>query len=261
MPSNFHLYQALQSLGFSDKETAVYINLLELGKGTVSQIARKARVNRSTAYVILDILSNKGLVTISGKEPKQEYAVEPPKKIIALMQQRIKKDQDRLNKAQRILPELESIHNVQDRPKVKFYEGEKGLIEVYETTLSAKENIRGFGGVEDMRKTLPKYFQTYMGRRAAKNIKIRAIFADTPKARELVSADTAQKRQSALVPPDKYYSSPEFNFFDNKTVIVSYREQLGIIIESKEIAEGLKKLFDLAWTEAQRLDKLKNTIG
>ena len=40
-------------------------------------------------------------------------------------------------------------------------------------------------------------------------------------------------------------------------MIVSYREKLGIIIESKEIADGMKKMFDLAWIEAKRLDKRK----
>lgn len=253
MANIYELKEFLQKLNFSEKEAKIYLALLDLGKATASQIARRAGINRSTAYVVLDILANKGLVNILGKEPKQEYIAESPKKILENIKEQIQKDQQSLREAEKFLPELESLHNLDNRPKVKFYEGEKGLIEVYETTLTAKEDIRGFGGVEDMRKTLPQYFKTYMGRRAAKNIKIRAIFADTPKARELVEGDKAQKRDSALVPADKYYSSPEFNFFDNKVMIVSYREQLGIIIESNEIADGLKKMFDLAWAEGKRL--------
>lgn len=258
MANVFQLKEFLQSLNFSEKEARVYLALLDLGKGTASAIARRAGINRSTAYVILDLLASKGLVNILGKEPKQEYTAESPKKILENLKQQIHKDQQALQTVEKFLPELETLHNLKNRAKVKFYEGEKGLVEVYETTLTAKEDIRGFGGVEDMRKTLPKYFVTYMSRRAAKNINIKAIFADTPKARELTTADRQQKRDSALVPAEKYYSSPEFNFFDNKVMIVSYREELGIIIESREIADGLKKLFDLAWIEAKRLDKRKN---
>ena len=66
------LKMTLQSFGLGEKETTVYIALLEIGKGTVSQISRKAGINRTTGYDILSSLANKGLVTISGKEPKSE---------------------------------------------------------------------------------------------------------------------------------------------------------------------------------------------
>ena len=38
------------------------------------------------------------------------------------------------------------------------------------------------------------------------------------------------------------------------------REKLGIIIESAEIADAMKKIYELAWAEAKRLDKeIKNS--
>ena len=79
--ANEQLKLNLQSFGFSEKETIVYVALLELGKGTVRQISSKAGINRTTSYDILGSLSNKGLVSVSGKEPKSEYAVEPPEAI------------------------------------------------------------------------------------------------------------------------------------------------------------------------------------
>ena len=70
----------LKNSGFLDKETAVYLAILEMGRGTVAEISRKACINRSTGYVILDSLAGKGLVSISGKEPKQEnIPYSPPK--------------------------------------------------------------------------------------------------------------------------------------------------------------------------------------
>ena len=67
--------------------------------------------------------------------------------------------------------------------------------------------------------------------------------------------DKAEMRETALVPPDKYYFSPEINVYDNKVMIASWREKLGIIIESSEIADAMKKIYELAWAEAKRLDK------
>ncbi|MCR4311594.1 MAG: hypothetical protein NUV54_03465, partial [Candidatus Taylorbacteria bacterium] len=58
----------------------------------------------------------------------------------------------------------------------------------------------------------------------------------------------------AFVPPEKYYFSPEINIYDNKVMIASWKEKLGVIIESAEIADAMKKIYELAWTEAKRLD-------
>jgi sugar-specific transcriptional regulator TrmB len=252
---NFGLQKALLSLNFTEKEANVYLALLELGQGSVSQIARKANINRTHGYNILDMLISKGLVSISGKEPKQEYIAETPDKIKNLLQAEIKKNQEFLKQADEIIPQLKSIHNVQGRPQVRFYEGKEGLKQIYEDTLTSHETILAYASVEDTQSTLPDFFPNYYFRRADKNIHIRAIFPETKDARELVKSDKLQKRETALVPANKYSFSPEINIYDNKVMIASWREQLGIIIESDEIADAMKKVFELSWAEAKRLDK------
>ena len=67
-------------------------------------------------------------------------------------------------------------------------------------------------------------------------------------------------RETALVPQSAFHFSPEINIYDNKIMIASWREKLGIIIESHEIADAMKKIYELAWAEAKRLDReVKNS--
>jgi hypothetical protein len=106
-----------------------------------------------------------------------------------------------------------------------------------------------------MHNALPNYFPEYYKRRAGKNISIRAIVPETPTGLERKAHDVEEKREIAFVPADKYYFSPEINIYDNKIMIASWREKLGIIIESAEIADAMKKIYELAWKEAKRLDK------
>ena len=253
-PTNFELQKSLLSLNFTEKEANVYLALLELGQGSVSEIARKADINRTYGYNILSALAAKGLINISGKEPKQEYAAESPDKIRNMLNAEIGKNKEFLKQAEDIIPNLKSIHNVKGRPQVRFYEGKEGLKQIYEDTLTSHETILAYASVEDVHQTLPDYFPNYYFRRADKNIKIRAIFPDSPEAEELVKSNKIQKRETALVPPDKYSFSPEINIYDNKVMIASWREQLGITIESNEIADAMKKIFELAWAEAKRLE-------
>jgi sugar-specific transcriptional regulator TrmB len=248
------IYKGLLNLGFSQKEASVYLALLELGQRTVSPIGRLAGINRTTAYDILEGLSAKGLVSVSGKEPVQEYVAESPEKILKLLDEQLKKDQTNLQQAQNLVPQLKSMHNISDRPRVKFYEGTEGLKQVYEDTLTAKETILAYANVNEMHKALPDYFPKYYQRRTKKGIHIRAVLPSNEAGIERANQDKEEARESALVPPDKYYFSPEINIYDNKVMIASWKEKLGIIIESKEIAEAMKTIFVLAWDEAKRQD-------
>jgi len=250
----------LQSFGFSEKETDVYVALLELGKETVSKISLKAGINRTTGYDILGTLLGKKLVRVSGKEPKQEYVAESPTAIIEYLKRQISQTESFIKEAEKILPDLTLLHTIDNRPKVRFYEGTDGLEHVYEDTLTSSEPIRAYATVDDMHKALPNYFPAYYKRRAEKNILIRAIVPETPTGRERKTLDPEEKREIAFVPADKYYFSPEINIYDNKVMIASWREKLGIIIESEEIADAMKKIYELAWGKAKELNK-KNDIA
>ena len=245
----------LQSFGFSEKESDVYIALLELGKGTVSKISLNAGINRTTGYDILNSLVSKEVVSISGKEPKQEYAAESPDSITAYLKRVADQTAIHIKKSEELIPEFDLLYAKKNRPKIRFYEGTDGLKNVYEDTLTSSEEIRAYATVDDMHNTLPNYFPEYYKRRAKEDISIRAIVPETATGKERQSHDAEEKREIAFVPADKYYFSPEINIYDNKVMIASWREKLGIIIESEEIADAMKKIYELAWAEAKRLDK------
>ncbi len=59
----------LQKLGLTDKESALYIAAMELGiSSPASTIAKRAHVNRTTAYDVLETLVEKGLIITHKKK-------------------------------------------------------------------------------------------------------------------------------------------------------------------------------------------------
>lgn len=242
-------------MDFSAKEADVYLAILTLGRGTASKIAREAHILRTTVYEVLSSLFNKGLVTLSGKEPKQEYVAESPDNLKLYISGQLEKKKQELEQAESFLiPQLKSIHSVADRPKVMFYEGTEGMEKVYEDTLTSSEPIRAYASVGDMHAGLPGYFPEYYKKRAGKGISIRAIVPNTEAGIDRKKFDKDEMRETALVPQKDFTFSPEINIYDNKVMIASWKEKLGIIIESHEIADAMKKVFELAWAEAKRLD-------
>lgn len=246
----------LISFGLSKKEASVYIALLTIDRGTVAQTSRKANVNRATTYVILDSLINKGLASMSGKKPKQEYYAESPDKLATYLEKQAEESTRAAEKAKEFASELKLIQKSATRPQIKFYEGIEGLRYVFEDSLKAEsDNIIAFSSIEDQHSVIKGYFPEYYRRRAKRKLFMRAIFPQTSMGIERAKKDPEEYRESVFVPADQFGFHPAINVYDNKVMIASWREKLGIIIESAEIADAMKKIFELAWAEAKRLDK------
>ncbi len=244
----------LTELGFVEKEASVYLALLELGPSTATEIARRAGINRTTSYDILDSLIKESLVNIADNSKIQKYIAANPEKVIAFLENKIKKDKEMLKIAQGLLPQLLSVYNIKEKPKVRFYEGRDGMKEAFEDTLSAQKEILAFAVGEDIFKTLSEeYVRNYFKRRAEKNIGVRVIAPDTPESRSIIINDTKELRTSLLVPADKFYFSVEINIYNNKIMIASWREKFALIIESLEIADAQRKIFELSWEGAKNL--------
>ena len=109
--SNNELKQFLSEMGFSAKEADVYLAILILGRGTASKIAREAHVLRTTVYDILSSLFSKGLVTLTGKEPKQEYVALSPDKLKDYIKNELEQKQKDFRQAETILiPQIGRAH-------------------------------------------------------------------------------------------------------------------------------------------------------
>jgi sugar-specific transcriptional regulator TrmB len=254
------IQNVLQTIGLNEKEIEVYLAALELGTQPASTIARRIKIPRNTTRFLLDKLVDKGVIKKTKRANTQLYMPEEPKNLVNLLErQRVDMNADinkKVGQLKEAMAELESRYRPEStKPKVTFYEGEDGLIKVYEDTLKSSETLRSFASFDAMHGFLPDYFKTYYDRRVKNKIMIRSIHPDTKLARERTKNDKKEMRESRLVPSDKYSFTPEIQLYDNKVNITSFKERLGIIIESQEIYEAMVVAFELAWKEASRLDK------
>ena len=246
----------LAELGFSEKEAGVYLASLELGPATTAEISKVANINRTTGYDILESLVANGLINPIGKTKVQKYVAENPDKVIVFLENKIKESQEKLKQAYNLLPELFSIYNEKEKPKVKYYEGVARIKEVFEDTLTAEKEIVGYAvGTDAFASVGEEYLKNYFKRRVAKNIKVRVIAPDDPNSLEVLEHDREELRESLVVPRDKFYFTTETNIYNNKVLNVSWKEKFAVLIESKEIADAQKKVFELAWLGAKQFKK------
>jgi len=238
--------EKLQKLGLSEKEASVYLAMTELGPSVVSSIAKRAKINRSTTYVVLDFLAERGLVSIQESKTAKLYDPAPPEKLIDYLDGLAKEYKELVSTAKGMLPELKSLHKthkeVETRPKVNLIEDQKGIQTVYEDTLNSLETIRAYASLEAEQKS-------------KKDIKARIILPNSQKNRDQIAHDKGETWEAILASRGKYSFAPEINIYDKKVVFISPSEGFALVVESKELAKSLKKAFDLAEKESARLDE------
>lgn len=248
----------LKKIGLSENEAKVYLALLELGTATTQQIADKSGIKRTTIYVQIEALMKAGLVTsfeketTKGKAAKTYFRGEDPEHLKNLVENEKKQAEEHKSMLDSVLPGLGSLYLSQgQRPRVRFFEGLEGLQvmqnEILKTKTDAKETM-GISSADDILILSPKHAEDYAPRRVELKISSKLIYT-SKRGPFLKDTDKQMLRESHFVPTDKFPFSVDMNIYGNLTAIASLRgaKPFGVLIESKEIADSMRAVFNLAW--------------
>jgi HTH-type transcriptional regulator, sugar sensing transcriptional regulator len=247
------LKKLLQQLNLSEKEIVVYLTLIELGPSKARDISRKTELNRTSIYDLTEELLQKGLISKYKKSSATIFNAKDPKTLLSYLErekeEKIKKIDRQKEQVSRLLPELVSLQNIysKTKPKVQFFEGEKGMREAYEDTLSAREPILAYANAETMHQGLPNFFPEYYKRRAQNKIFIKAIIPQNKMNIERAKVNQEEMRETRFLPEPEMTFSPEVNLYNDKMLIASWKEKMAIIIESREFVKLQKLTFNILW--------------
>ena len=91
-----NLITTLTHIGFSEKEARIYLAALELGEGTVQQLARIAGFKRTTLYSLIDKLVKEGFLQQTKRKKKTWYVAASPKHLVRHARESVAKLEDTL---------------------------------------------------------------------------------------------------------------------------------------------------------------------
>lgn len=241
------LIQTLKGVGLNEKEAKIYLSLLRLGPQAVSIIAKKGGLNRSSCYIILERLMQKGFIEKLIQEKNILFrAVEPIYVLdhLKTRQYELESKIENLGLALKDFDHLKSDDGV--KPKIVFFQDETGLQNVLENTLSSSEPLRCYASLDELSSMLPNYMPRYYQKRVQRGLRVRAIYPATDKSFLHKKRDKKELRESRLIPQDFDFHL-DIMIYDRNVVITSLKEKFGVLIESKEMAQAQKKIFDIIW--------------
>lgn len=255
------LIEKLQESGLNEKEAKVYVAVLELGEATIAKITKKSGIKRSTVYDTLENLKKSGLISQTNKGKRPIFLAENPEKLVSSLE-------EKKRNLEKTLPELLSIMNLLDKkPRIRYFEGLAGVKKVFEDTLRfPDQEILTWFPYPYINLGEDFFWKHYNPEKSKKKIWVRAIVPDTEKNRKF-SQDLKEKAATQT----RFVAGEAFSKFDleikiygkTKLGIISYQEDLGIIIESEKIFNGLKAIFEGMWNllpeEKNYLEKIEAT--
>jgi len=237
----------LQEAGFSDKESVAYLAMLEIGKGSVLDISRYSKIDRTTLYRILEKFLAIPLVQTFKENKKTIWTALHPRFLMEYAQTKKKAVQE-------IYPMLEQLYELSvDKPKLTYFEGVGGLRNTIESLIKEVKT-----GGELLSFSAPgaaatyyskKRFEELAKQRAKKRILSRLLMTSIEGVPSYkVGEDWKNWRHVKLVDPQKFPFKASIDVWNNKIAIMTSKERpIGVVIEDKTIADTLRSIFELCW--------------
>jgi sugar-specific transcriptional regulator TrmB len=235
------LDKVLELLGLNEKEAKVYLALLQLGTASVPKISVRAGTKRPTTYLILEDLRKRSLVTPIPRGITTLYTAESPERL--LEEERIKKQAIENN-----LPELMAIFNSKkEKPKVRFYQGERYLEELYNEVFRQK-TVDLYGSIGVIDEKLPGIIEKNAVMMEKHKPQVRELLQADKKSIEYAKKMPASENHQIKVAPENYQFPTDNIIFGNKLAILSYKDEpMAVIIESSDVVATYKSMFEIVW--------------
>ena len=240
---------SLKLLGLDQLAIRFFLAALKLGPAGITDIAKTARLKRSTAYLLCKQLAEKQLILIDHKDyANKVYPVEPEVilRLVAARQRLLRRQEMELEEA---LPQIRSLYQTSGiRPKIRVFEANSGLSQVWQDILSAQTEILLWTNQQTENQFFgPVNHDKFITERLAKKIPIRVLATDSPKSRSLQINDSRSLRQTKILPKSTDFSAETY-IYDHKVAILDYnKDVIGLIIESDPIASSHRAIFETTW--------------
>lgn len=250
---NTELLQTLSAVGLSEKEARAYLACLQVGRGTVYQIAKVANLKRPNVYVLVDELVQKGLIATRIENKKTICSPLSPRQLV-------ERWQGKVEALWSIIPDLNTYYQKGlYQPKVMMYEGEQGINAVYNeiTPGSAKtENIFVFGSISALREKFPHQLKVWERIARNKRNHIKELVNFEEGAVEYIKRinSLGNPHYEGRVTKSGVFGACDNVMYKNKIAIFSLKKELFVVvIESEELTKTYKALFEMAWENAKKI--------
>lgn len=243
----------LKQLELSDIEAKLYLALLKSGSTGVKELANAINIKRTTAYIYIDLLVEKGLVikTVKGSR-KQVAAIDPEEGLEKLVIHKTKSAEETKNKFSEMLKEINLLSpsmQTTEEAEIKYYKGKGGVKKIYENALKADE-LRSYVNITEVLEVFPENSQLFDSAfKKNQKIKMFEIVEDSPQARKRFATTPKLERYFyKLLPENMKLTAQDILIYDNNVAIIHFKDSIhGVVLTNTDLYNNFRMLFNFIW--------------
>jgi sugar-specific transcriptional regulator TrmB len=238
------LKDVLKRIGLTDKESEIYLILLELGSSPVNRIYEKTGIQRRNIYDLLNKLIDKGLVSYVVEDKKKYFQAKHPKRLIEYLNEQKELLEENKTKVEQNLNALTAKYEgVKTEQEAEIYRGLEGIKTILLDCLNEKE-VLFIGATGLVSEKLLYFWPQYNKKRIARGINWKLLLNSEAKSKPI----TKSKLYSFKVLPPEMSGPNVIYIYGNKIANMLWAEPpISFVIKDKRIAENYKKYFNFLW--------------
>lgn len=247
------ILQYLDELDLSETEAQLYLKLLETGQISVRDLAQTTGLKRTTAYLHVDLLVEKGLVMKIVKGSQKQVAANPPAESLEyLVTKKLETATAMKSKFPIMIQELtKSIPQGTEigNAEIKYYKGKSGIRKIYEEALHAQE-LKSYVNIAIISELMPE--NSILFSDALTNThgpEIYEIIDGSNRSKEYVKKYNEYSRYHyKFLPENIKLSTADTLVYDDKVAIINVSEKMtGVIFKNNDYYNNSRELFDFVW--------------
>jgi sugar-specific transcriptional regulator TrmB len=241
-----HIRAAIEQLGYSSHEVRVYLSALELGGGTATDIAGRARIPRTTVNLILDSLHKKGLCDTYLLRRRKIWTAASPQRLLL----QLKEHEATLRS---VMPHLQTLQrDTGSRPIVRTFVGADEIKQIMNDILETKHHMFSIELWDELVALLGRsYMEDFIERRVEHHIRVRLLTPRTKLSQALKERDAQELRTTQFLPESISINNSNFIYGDKVAIIsLKTKHPVGILIEDKDIHLTMEVLFESLWLQS-----------
>lgn len=258
------MYKILSKV-LGENEARTYLATLELGTPTMSRLSKKTGIPRSTTYLIIDELEERGLISRTTHEGKSKVIAAEPETVRNILEKDIRSLKDLKTEFEQKLPELRALQvKYHNKPKVQYFEGEENIRNLLLTIVEESKNseylnlCQGYSKKHAGLAQDPEYLTEAINLVKKYNVSGREILENMKSAKEHKKNIKGTKVEVRLAPPLKNEKTTHIDkyIWIDKVAFINSEIDYAVMIEDKFIAENERISFEVLWN-ALEIDSYK----
>jgi len=235
------------------RDFAIFSLLNSLGALPAASVAARLGINRTTAFSALRRLIEKGLVFEVPSANATLFSAVEPNQILEKSRREMTERERQFATLEIFTRQLSTQRGTGTvRPNFSYFEGENGVITLFEKSLDLGKNQKSFLTLEKIPSKILTYLMSdYIQRKKTKGVQSKVLLPFSERAVKYATLDPAGNRETRFVPKDSGFET-EIVIGEKSVVIFDFRGPVGVLVESPAVTNTLRTVFDLLWASAKK---------